>query len=81
MSFWSLRDHLIELFSILDNTPPFNNKEFAKCLTNKGIQHMALSLHYPQSNVFVDKYKPSKNMMMKSQTKSFQEILAVGDVF
>ena len=52
MSLWSLRDHLIELFSILDNTPPFNNKEFSKCLTNKGIQHVALSLLYPQSNAF-----------------------------
>ena len=46
-SFWSLRDHLIELFSIegypdeivSDNGPPFNSKEFAKFLSGLGIKH------------------------------------------
>ena len=46
-SFWSLRDHLIDLFSIegypdeivSDNGPPFQSKEFAKFLSGLGIKH------------------------------------------
>ena len=40
-SFWSLRDHLINLFSIegypdnSDNAPPFSSKEFAKFLSTR----------------------------------------------
>ena len=46
-SFWSLRDRLIDLFSIegypdeivSDNGPPFQSKEFAKFLS--GLRHQA----------------------------------------
>ena len=46
-SFWSLRDHLIDLFSIegypdeivSDSGPPFQSKAFAKFLSSLGIKH------------------------------------------
>ena len=54
-SFWSLRDHLIDLFSIegypdeivSDNGPLFQSKEFAKFLSLLGIKHTTSSLGYP----------------------------------
>ena len=61
-SFWSLRDHLINLFSIeghpdeivSDNGPPFNGKEFAKFLSGLGIKHTTSSPGYLHSNGFIE---------------------------
>ena len=88
--FWSLRDHLIELFSfegypdeiVSDNGPPFNSKEFAKFLSGLGlglgIKHTTLSPGYPRSNGFIEQHiQMVKNMLSKSSnTQSFQEVLA-----
>ena len=84
--FWSLRDHLIELFSIegypdeivSDNGPPFNSKEFAKFLSGLGIKHTTSSPGYPRSNGFIERHiQMVKNMLSKSSnTRSFQEVLA-----
>ena len=60
--FWSLKDHLIDLFSIegypdeivSDNGPPFNSKEFAKFLSGLGIKHTTSSPGYPRSNGFIE---------------------------
>ena len=85
-SFWSLRDHLIDLFSIegypdeivSDNGPPFNSKEFAKFLSGLGIKHTTSSPGYPRSNGFIERHiQTVKNMLSKSSnTRSFQEVLA-----
>ena len=61
-SFWSLRDHLIDLFSIegypdeivSDNGPPFQSKEFAKFLSGLDIKHTTSSAGYPRSNGFIE---------------------------
>ena len=63
-SFWSLRDHLIDLFSIegypdeivSDNGPPFQSKEFAKFLSGLGIKHTTSSPGYPHSNGFIEQH-------------------------
>ena len=85
-SFWSLRDCLIDLFSIegypdeivSDNTPPFQSKEFAKFLSGLGIKHTTSSPGYPHSNGFIEWHiQMVKNMLSKSSnTRSFQEVLA-----
>ena len=85
-SFWSLRDHLIDLFSIegypdeivSDNGPPFNSKEFAKFLSGLGIKHTTSSPGYPHSNGFIECHiQTVKNMLSKSSsTRSFQKVLA-----
>ena len=85
-SFWSLRDRLIDLFSIegypdeivSDNGPPFQSKEFAKFLSSLGIKHTTSSPGYPRSNGFIERYiQTVKNMLSKSSnTRSFQEVLA-----
>ena len=85
-SFWSLRDHLINLFSIegypdeivSDNGPPFQSKEFAKFLSGLGIRHTTSSPGYPRSNGFIEQHiQTVKNMLSKSSnTPSFQEVLA-----
>ena len=85
-SFWSLRDHLIDLFSIegypdeivSDNGPPFQSKEFAKFLSGLGIKHTTSSPVYPCSNGFIEQHiQTVKNMLSKSSnTRSFQEVLA-----
>ena len=85
-SFWSLRDHLIDLFSIegypdeivSDNGPPFSSKEFAKFLSGLGIKHTTSSPGYPHSNGFIEQHiQMVKNMLSKSSnTWSFQEVLA-----
>ena len=85
-SFWSLRDRLIDLFSIegypdkivSDNGPPFQSKEFAKFLSGLGIKHTTSSPGYPHSNGFIEWHIPMvKNMLSKSSnTQSFQEVLA-----
>ena len=85
-SFWSLRDHLIDLFSIegypdeivSDNGPPFQSKEFAKFLSGLGIKHTTSSPGYPHSNGFIERHiQTVKNMLSKSSnTRSFQEVLA-----
>ena len=85
-SFWSLRDHLINLFSIegypdeivSDNGPPFQSKEFAKFLSGLGIKHTTSSPGYPLSNGFIEWHiQTVKNMLSKSSnTWSFQEVLA-----
>ena len=85
-SFWSLRDHLIDLFSIegypdeivSDNRPPFQSKEFAKFLSGLGIKYTTSSPGYPRSNGFIERHiQMVKNMLSKSSnTRSFQEVLA-----
>ena len=85
-SFWSLRDRLIDLFSIegypdeivSDNGPPFQSKEFAKFLSGLGIKHTTSSPGYPRSNGFIEWHiQMVKNMLSKSSnTRSFQEVLA-----
>ena len=85
-SFWSLRDHLIDLFSIegypdeivSDNGPLFQSKEFAKFLSGLGIKHTTSSPGYPHSNGFIEQHiQTVKNMLSKSSnTQSFQEVLA-----
>ena len=85
-SFWSLRDCLIDLFSIegypdeivSDNGPPFQSKEFAKFLSSLGIKHTTSSPGYPRSNGFIERHiQTVKNMLSKSSnTQSFQEVLA-----
>ena len=85
-SFWSLKDHLIELFSIegypdeivSDNGPPFSSKEFARFLSGLGIKHTTSSPGYPRSNGFIERHiQTVKNMLSKSSnTRSFQEVLA-----
>ena len=85
-SFWSLRDRLIDLFSIegypdeivSDNGPPFQSKEFAKFLSGLGIKHTTSSPGYPHSNGFIEWHiQMVKNMLSKSSnTWSFQEVLA-----
>ena len=85
-SFWSLRDHLIDLFSIegypdeivSDNGPPFQSKDFAKFLSGLGIKHTTSSPGYPRSNGFIEQHiQTVKNMLSKSSnTLSFQEVLA-----
>ena len=85
-SFWSLRDRLIDLFSIegypdeivSDNRPPFQSKEFAKFLSGLGIKHTTSSPGYPRSNGFIEQHiQTVKNMLSKSSnTRSFQEVLA-----
>ena len=85
-SFWSLRDHLIDLFSIegypdkivSDNGLPFQSKEFAKFLSGLGIKHTTSSPGYPCSNGFIEQHiQTVKNMLSKSSnTRSFQEVLA-----
>ena len=85
-SFWSLRDCLIDLFSIegypdeivSDNRPPFQSKEFAKFLSGLGIKHTTSSPGYPCSNGFIERHiQMVKNMLSKSSnTWSFQEVLA-----
>ena len=84
--FWSLRDRLIDLFSIegypdeivSDNGPPFQSKEFAKFLSGLGIKHTTSSPGYPCSNGFIERHiQTVKNMLSKSSnTRSFQEVLA-----
>ena len=85
-SFWSLRDRLIDLFSIegypdeivSDNGPPFQSNEFAKFLSSLGIKHNTSSPGYPRSNGFIERHiQTVKNMLSKSSnTQSFQEVLA-----
>ena len=85
-SFWSLRNRLIDLFSIegypdkivSDNRPPFQSKEFAKFLSGLGIKHTISSPGYPRSNGFIEQHiQTVKNMLSKSSnTRSFQEVLA-----
>ena len=82
----SLRDHLINLFSIegypdeivSDNGPLFQSKEFAKFLSGLGIKHTTSSPGYPRSNGFIEHHiQMVKNMLSKSpNTWSFQEVLA-----
>ena len=83
-SFWSLRDHLIDLFLIegypddivSDNGPPFQSKEFAKFLSSLGIRHTTSSPGYPHSNGFIEQHiQMVRNMLSKSaNTRSFQEV-------
>ena len=85
-SFWSLRDRLIDLFSIegfpdeivSDNRPLFQSKEFAKFLSGLSIKHTTSSPGYPHSNGFIERHiQMVKNMLSKSSnTWSFQEVLA-----
>ena len=85
-SFWSLRDRLIDLFSIegypdeivSDNGPLFQSKEFAKFLSGLGIKHTTSSPGYHRSNGFIEQHiQTVKNMLSKSSnTRSFQEVLA-----
>ena len=72
-SFWSLRDHLIDLFSIegypdkivSDNGPPFQSKEFAKFLSGLGIKHTTSSPGYPQMVSLSDTYRWLKTCFLR----------------
>ena len=85
-SFWSLRNHLIDLFSIegypdeivSDNGPPFQSKGFAKFLSGLGIKPTTSSPGYLCSNGFIEYHiQMVKNMLCESSnTRSFQEVLA-----
>ena len=85
-SFWSLQDHLINLFAIegyldevvTDNGPPFRSQEFNRFLSKLGITHTTSSPHHPRSNGSVERMVQTvKNMLSKSpNTWSFQEVLA-----
>ena len=85
-SFWSLRDCLIDLFSIegypdkivSDKGPLFPSKEFTKFLSGLGIKHTTSSPGYPRSNGFIEWHiQTVKNMLSKSSNiRSFQEVLA-----
>ena len=84
-SFWSLGDHLIDLFSVegypdeivSDNGPPFSSKEFARFLSGLGIKHTTSSPEYPCLNGFIECHiQTVKTMLSKcSNTQSFQEVL------
>ena len=85
-SFWSLRDHLIDLFSIegypdeivSDNGPLFQIKEIVKFLSGLGIKHTTSSPGYPPSNGFIERdIQIVKKMLSKSSNlRSFHEVLA-----
>ena len=87
-SWGSLKDHLIELFAnkgypkeiISDNGSPFNSQEFAEFLSRYGVRHTTSSLHYPQSNGFIEhQIQTVKNLLYKgvdAGTWSFQEVLS-----
>ena len=85
-NFWSLRDHLINLFAIegypdeivTDNGPPFSSQEFNRFLSKLGITHTTSSPHYPRSNGSVERMVQTvKTLLSKnSNTRSFQEVLA-----
>ena len=85
-SFWSLKDHLINLFAIegypdeivTDNSPPFSSQEFNRFLFKLGITHTTSSPHYPRSNGSVERMvQMVKTLLSKnSNTRSFQEVLA-----
>ena len=85
-NFWSLRDHLINLFAIegypdeivTDNGPPFSSQEFNRFLSKLGITHTTLSPLYPRSNGSVERMVQTvKTLLSKnSNTRSFQEVLA-----
>ena len=85
-SFWSLRDHLINLFAIegypdeivTDNGPPFSSQEFNRFLSKLGITHTTSSPLYPRSNGSVERMvQKVKTLLSKnSNTRSFQEVLA-----
>ena len=85
-SFWSLRDHLINLFAIegypykivTDNGPPFSSQEFNRFLSKLDITHTTSSPLYPRSNGSVERMvQMVKTLLSKnSNTRSFQEVLA-----
>ena len=85
-SFWSLRDHLINLFAIegypdeivTDNGPPLNSQDFNRFLSKLGITHTTSSPHYPRSNGSAERMVQTvKTLLSKnSNTWSFQEVLA-----
>ena len=85
-NFWSLRDHLINLFAIegypdeivTDNGPPFSSQEFNRFLSKLGITHTTSSPLYPRSNGSVERMVQTvKTLLSKnSNTRSFQEVLA-----
>ena len=77
-SFWSLKDHLIDLFSIegypdeiVSDNGPFQSKEFAKFLSGLGIKHTTSSPGYPCSNGFIEHHI----QMVKT---CFQRVLILG---
>ena len=85
-SFWSLRDRLIDLFSIegypdeivSDNGPPFQSKEFAKFLSGLGIKHTTSSPGYPRSNGFIERHiQTVKNMQQQFHPMKDQMIQRV----
>ena len=85
-NFWSLKDHLINLFAIegypdevvTDNGPPFSSQEFNRFLSKLGITHTTSSPLYPRSNGSVERMvQMVKTLLLKnSNTRSFQEVLA-----
>ena len=85
-NFWSLRDHLINLFAIegypdeivTDNGPPFSSQEFNRFLSKLGITRTTSSPLYPRSNGSVERMVQTvKTLLSKnSNTWSFQEVLA-----
>ena len=85
-SFANLRDHPMELFSVVgipneimsDNGPPFNGKEFSSFLTGLGIRHTTSSPNYPRSNGFIERQiQTMKRLLEKASSsgRSHQETL------
>ena len=85
-SWANLKEHITELFAIegtpdeimSDNGPPFNSKEFSEFLSGLGIKHTTSSLHYPQSNGFIERQIQTIKRLMEKATasgRSFQEAL------
>ena len=85
-NFWSLSDHLINVFAIegypdeivTDNGQPFSSQEFNRFLSKLGITHTTSSHLYPRSNGSVERMvQMVKTLLSKnSNTRSFQEVLA-----
>ena len=73
-SWGSLKDCLIDFFAnegypreiISDNGSLFNSQEFAEFLSSHGVRHTTSSLHYPQSNGFIEhQIQTIKNLLNK----------------
>ena len=87
-SFWSLWEHLINLFSIegyldekaSDNGPPFNSSEFAKLLSSLGIKHTTSSQGYPRFNGFMERHIQIVKTMLQKTLNSVLSRVVLADL-